>query len=158
MSALESIFKTELVRSAARDVDARILEREVNPTASDDPQAIAVDELRVAAIASLIDYLGDKTVDGMMRNGATSAVLADSEADECLCNWQAYMNGLVELDARPTADDLLFFTVAGFLACKPHEVRHALRRPKYRTWLDQAREALPKLTWIDRVRSYVTIG
>lgn len=157
MSSLEAVFNTDRIREAARDVDARLLDREVNPN-SPEAEHIALNELRVASIASLIDYLGDQTVDGMMRDGATSAVAAESQAEECFFNWQAYLNALVELDAQPAVDDLLYYTVAGFFACKPHEVRHALRRPTYRLWLDQKREALPRLSWIERVRSYVTIG
>src|SRR5437762_13440415 len=94
----------------------------------------------------------------MMRTAITLKSDPEVSSQECFENWQAYLDALIEADANPTADDLLFFGVTGLLASKGHEVRDSLRRPKSTTWLNESRQNLPNLEWIERVRSYISLA
>lgn len=158
MSALSSVFHTQRVTEARRDVEARALDRQVNPADVVEEYESVVGHLRVAAIASFTDLIGDASVDEMMRAAGTLKSDPEASSQECFENWQAYLDALAEADANPTADDLLFFGVAGLLARKGHEVRDALRRPKSTTWLNDSRQNLPNLEWIGRVRSYISLA
>lgn len=154
---LSSIFRTPEVREAIREIDAAILDRQVNGGPRAD-QSAAVARLRVAAIAAFSELLGDRTVDSWLREDAPGPIAEDQAALECFTNWDAYLDAVLEVDGSPPADDLLFFSVAGFLARRPHEVRDALRRATYRRWLDAERARLPERQWIDRVRCAISVA
>jgi hypothetical protein len=121
-------------------------------------QSAAVARLRVASIASFTDLIGDRTVDSWLREDAPAPVAQDEAAVECFTNWDGYLDALAEVGGSPTADDLLLFAVSGFLACKPHEVRDALRRDVHRRWLDAERAALSGFPWATRVRKAISVA
>lgn len=158
MSPLSSIFRTPQIREAIRQADALTLDCQVNGTNMREQQLTVVNRLRVAAIASFSELLGDQTVDMRLRSNIGGPSDEGTAAIECFENWQGYLNSLSDIDETPNIDDLLFFAVVGFMARKPHEVREALWRPKQRAWLDAYRANLSGLSWIDRVRSYISLA
>jgi hypothetical protein len=158
MSSLIPIFRTPETNKALREVDARTLDRQVNGRSNAIDRTTALNRLRVAAVTSFTELLGDRTVDAWLRTASAGPITPEPLAEECFASWQGFLNALGEVDSTPSIDDLFFFSIAGFLACKPHEVRDALRRPVFRTWLDGYLDALPRSLWIDRVRAYVSLA
>lgn len=156
MSALTTIFKTPETNKALREIDARILEQQVNGRSEGDDRTKVLNRLRIAATASFTELLGDLTVDDWLRRASVGPITPEPMAEECLVTWQGFLDALAESNEVPSVDDLFFFSIAGFMACKPHEVRDALRRPLFRSWLDGNLENLSSLEWIDRVRACVS--
>ncbi|MCA9250440.1 MAG: DEAD/DEAH box helicase [Phycisphaerales bacterium] len=154
---LNSLYNTPIVADTLRDVDTSILKRRVVGGEADD-QTSAVARLRVAAIASFSDLIGDRTVDEFLRDTTGSPIDSDESAVLSFRRWDGYLDALAEVAGVPSSDDLLFFSVSGYLAGKPHEVRDVLRRPPARSWLDAHQSSLANLPWLDRVRGYVSVA
>jgi len=158
MSALTTFFRTPEIAETLRNVDSRALDRRVNDTPLPPDQVLLTERLRLAAIASFSEMLGTLTIDRWLRNGSPETMVAKEVAEECFADWQGFLNSLVEINGSPNPDDLLSFTVCGFLASKPHEVRDALRRLAYRQWVSGYRRSSRELPWLDRVRTHISLA
>jgi helicase len=158
MSALSILFQTSEARNALRAVDSSVLDRQVNGRGTVQDQSPVVEQLRVAAIASFADLFAEQTLDDWLRNGSRNSGPGQGTAEQCFANWQGYLNAVAESEGTATPDDVLFFAVSGFIVRKPHEVRDALRRSSYRSWLAKHQDDLPRLPWVDRVRTYISLA
>jgi DEAD/DEAH box helicase len=158
MSRLTALFDASVVSEMRNDIEARNLDRQVNPNSIRTGEGEAAARLRVAAIASYVDLVGLKRVEDWLKRDDRNMGDSNGVAETCFANWRGYLDGLGETDGIAAIDDLLFFAVAGFIADKPQEVRDTLRRPKPRSWLEHNRAQLPRLDWLERVRSYVSLA
>src|SRR5689334_12286472 len=92
--SLETLFDTPAVRRARRDVDARSLARQVNGEVPSEYIA-GLAQLRVAAISSYTDLVGDYTVDTWLRRDEGDGNV-NPRAIECFENWLGYLAALSE--------------------------------------------------------------
>ena len=158
MSRLTALFDNSVIEDMRNDIEARNLDRQVNPNSMRSGDGEAASRLRVAAIASYIDLVGGQRIEDWLKRDERASHQANGLAETCFANWRGYLEGLAETNAIAVTDDLLFFAAAGFIADKPQEVRDTLRRSRLRGWLEHNRAELPRLDWLERVRAYVSLA
>lgn len=151
---LSDLHQNESVSSALRVARGRQLERAIGHPGSD-PMGGAVALLRVAAIASFGEMVGQHGVEVWFRPRGPETRRILEQAKDCYWRWQGYLDALLEASQAPSLDDLLMFAVAGLIADRDHEVRDALRRPSGRTWVANLEEDLASLPWIGSVRASI---
>jgi hypothetical protein len=134
VNSLNSLFNTDAVENALKDIDATRLSMDLQaPTDAPDDEAIAL--LRLAAIAAITNLLGNEPLDTWLRQRSQTTPDNEMEALSVFARWNGYFNALIVSGTKPDIDDLLYFTIAGLLARRPNEVRDALRCPIFGEWI-----------------------
>ena len=156
-SNLLQFFNSPRVIDTIRDLNSRQLEREIEEGLSK-PDESAVDLLRLAAITSFVNMLGDNPIHIWFRPSSDEIEKISEISHECFFRWRGYINALDEINKSPSIDDILMFSVSGLIAKRDHEVRDELRSPSRRLWLDALLSSLSEFPWIDRVRASISIA
>jgi hypothetical protein len=154
-NTLSQFFNSPDVTDAMKDLDARQLERGVG-SIQNEQNASAVDILRLAAITSLAELIGDYSVDVWFRPSSQTTAELSTLSILCFLRWQGYFDALIETKDRPSLDDMLMFAVVGLIAKRDHEVRDELRRPLCRQWLDSLMAENESFPWINQVRANIS--
>jgi len=154
---LMKFFDAPHVIDAMKDIDNRQLERGVGSPPKEQ-SADAVEILRLAAITSLAELIGDYRVDIWFRPSSKEVDELPDISQMSFLRWRGYFDALTESEEYPSLDDMLMFSVVGMIAKRDHEVRDELRRPLCRQWLDKLISQLELLNWIDQVRANISIA
>jgi helicase len=153
-NTFKQFFDTPHITETIKDLDARQLERGVGLTTS--VQGLdAVEVLRLGAITSLVELIGDYRVDIWFRPSGGEVEGFHSLAQLCFLRWRGYFDALVESHGQPSLDDMIMFAAVGMIAERDHQVREELRQPRSKKWLDTFVSQIKSLPWLDQVRANI---
>lgn len=154
--SLAEFYNTPFVSESIKDLDSRQLEREIAGI-SNEHATKTVEMLRLAAITSFIELIGDLEIDYWFRPINKSEDLVEL-SKLCFSRWRGYFDSLLELSCHPSLDDMLMFALSGLMALRDHEVRAEFRRPVIRKYIDSLVLEINNLSWNDQVRAHIGIS
>ena len=126
-AVFESQYTGPEIEDLLRDVDETRMAETLAAQRPAHPMSAIVARLHIAALAGLHDQMGEAGIDEVLRTVDQPQAQVGRHLG-VFRTWEAYLEGLTEMDQPVSIEDRLGYAAAGFLARRDSEVRAFLRR------------------------------
>ncbi len=160
MPVLSDLHNGENVQGLMLGVETAHLARELGIEDDAVTAHNAIDQLRMVAMLSAADQIGESQVDSLLNSlaGEQGPLPTGNGAITSFAKWDAYMTALADTATLPSVDELLLFAAMGLLARQPVEVRSLLRQQFARSAMVVEDALEDSSSWAARVQTDISLS